>query len=268
MKIVVITGSTRGIGYGLAESFLERGCAVTISGRSTSVVDEAVARLAIKYNVENIYGVSCDVRDIEQVETLWGKTKEHFGKVDFWINNAGIGSPPLKFWEHQAEVIQAVVNINLTGLMNGCSVAIKGMIKQGFGFVYNMEGLGSDGRQVEGTILYGSTKYAVSYLTKGLVKELKDSPVNVGFLSPGMVITDLLTGGYDKRSTDWERAKQIFNILADRTEVVTPWLVESRLRNTRNGAQIRWLSTPKIIGRFLRSPFFKRDLFKEKFTTK
>ena len=262
MKIAVITGSTRGIGYGLAESFLESGCAVTISGRSNPAIESAKTRLSTIYDSQMIYGCPCDVTDLEQVMALWTNTITRFGKIDYWINNAGISSPQSKFWKHPPEVTRSVVDVNLTGTMNGCSIAIQQMLDQGFGCVYNMEGLGSDGRQIEGLILYGTTKYAMRYLTKGLVKELKDSPIIIGSLSPGMVLTDLLTGEYDKQSPEWDKAKIIFNILADRVETVTPWLVSRILDNTKNGAQIRWLTTPKIIWRFLSSPFLKRNLFK------
>jgi hypothetical protein len=76
-----------------------------------------------------------------------------------------------------------------------------------------------------------------------------------------MVVTDLLTGQYRDRPDEWERAKRIFNILADRVETVAPWLAERVLANTQSGARIRWLTRSKLIGRFLAAPFRKRDLF-------
>ena len=77
-KSIVITGSTRGIGYSMADAFLERGCNVTISGRKQEAVDVAVAKLSVKHNREQIYGVPCDVTDFIQVEEAVGECKRSF----------------------------------------------------------------------------------------------------------------------------------------------------------------------------------------------
>jgi NAD(P)-dependent dehydrogenase (short-subunit alcohol dehydrogenase family) len=123
----------------------------------------------------------------------------------------------MDFWEIPAERIQAVVSTNLIGAMYGSKVALRGMLDQGFGGIYNMEGLGSDGRKVDGLALYGTTKSGLRYLDESLARETKGTPVLMGALSPGMVVTDLVTKQYENRPPeDWESAKRIFNILADR----------------------------------------------------
>jgi hypothetical protein len=66
---------------------------------------------------------------------------------------------------------------------------------------------------------------------------------------------------YAGRPQEWQRAKRIFNILADRVETVTPWLAHKILENERNGVRISYTSTARILGRFLSAPFKKRDLF-------
>jgi short-subunit dehydrogenase len=154
-----------------------------------------------------------------------------------------------------------VVGTNLIGAMYGSKVALRGMLDQGFGGLYNMEGLGSDGRKVEGLALYGSTKSGLRYLDECLVRETQGTPVLVGALRPGMVVTDFLTKQFEGRPEEWERAKRIFNILADRVETVTPWLAHKVLANDKNGVCISWQGTWKVIGRFLAAPFRKRDLF-------
>jgi NAD(P)-dependent dehydrogenase (short-subunit alcohol dehydrogenase family) len=261
MKSIVITGSTRGIGYGLADAFLSLGCAVTINGRKQASVEKARTELSAKHKAENVFGFAGDVIKFEEVEALWNAAKSRFGKVDIWINNAGIAHPQLSFWKHPPERIKAVAETNVLGAMNGAAVALRGMIEQGFGSFYNMEGLGSSGRRVEGLTLYGSTKYGLRYLTDALVEETKGTPVLVGALRPGMVLTDMLTKQFEERPDDWERAKRIFNILADRVETVTPWLARKILANDEPGVRIFWLTPAKMIGRFLLSPFRTRDLF-------
>jgi NAD(P)-dependent dehydrogenase (short-subunit alcohol dehydrogenase family) len=262
VKIVVVTGSTRGIGYGLADSFLALGCAVTVSGRTPGAVEKAVTELSTKHKADRVFGQPCDVTDFEQVQALWDAAKAHFDKIDIWVNNAGLGNPQMDFWELPAERIQAVVSTNLIGTMYGSKVALRGMLEQGFGSIYNMEGLGSDGRKVDGLALYGSTKSGLRYLDESLVQETKGTPVLVGALRPGMVVTDFLTGQFENRPPeDWKNAKRIFNILADRVETVTPWLAQEMLANDKNGACIRWQPAYKVLFRFLAAPFRKRDLF-------
>jgi NAD(P)-dependent dehydrogenase (short-subunit alcohol dehydrogenase family) len=261
VKSIVITGSTRGIGYGLADSFLALGCGVTVSGRVLANVERAVARLSSRHETESVFGHPCDVTRFEQVQALWDAARSRFGKIDIWINNAGIGHFQTDFWEHEPEQITAVVETNLVGAMYGARVALGGMLEQGFGSLYNMEGLGSDGRKVEGLTLYASTKAGLRYLTDALVQETQGTPLVVGALSPGMVVTDLLTQQYEERPEDWESAKRIFNILGDRVETVTPWLARKVLANDKTGVRIVWLTRRKSIGRFLTAPLRKRNLF-------
>jgi NAD(P)-dependent dehydrogenase (short-subunit alcohol dehydrogenase family) len=261
MRIVVITGSTRGIGYGLADSFLALGCAVTISGRTQESVEKAVAELSARHETDRVFGHPCDVRDLKQVQALWDAAQTRFGKVDIWINNAGISHPQMSFWEHQAEQIQAVVDTNLVGAMYGSKVALRGMLDQGSGGIYSLEGLGSGGHKVQGLALYGATKSALRYLDESLAQETRGTGVVVGALRPGMVITDLVMKQYEERPEDWEDAKRIFNIIADRVETVAPWLARQVLNNSRNGVTISWGSRWRIMGRFLTAPFRKRNLF-------
>jgi NAD(P)-dependent dehydrogenase (short-subunit alcohol dehydrogenase family) len=263
MKTIVITGSTRGIGYGLADSFLALGCAATISGRAPAGVEKAVAELSAKHKADRVFGHPCDVTDFEQVQALWDVAQAHWGQIDIWINNAGVSHPQANLWELTPEQIRAVVVTNLAGAMYGSKVALRGMLEQGFGSLYNLEGLGSDGRKVEGLALYGSTKCALRYLDESLAQETRGTPVLVGALRPGMVVTDMLTRQYVERPEEWEQAKRIFNILADRVETVTPWLARQVLANDKTGVCITWMTRRKSIGRFLSAPFRKRDLFEE-----
>ena len=138
---------------------------------------------------------------------------------------------------------------------------MRGMLRQGSGSIYLMEGLGSDGRTVPGTSVYGATKAGIRYLVRALEKEARGTCVSVNALSPGMVVTDLLVSDDDRKSADWARTKRVYNILADRVDTVAPWLVDQILKEPRHGARIAWLTQSKVMGRFLTSPFRRRDLF-------
>jgi NAD(P)-dependent dehydrogenase (short-subunit alcohol dehydrogenase family) len=264
MKTIVISGSTRGIGLGLAEAFLALDCQVVVNGRSAPSVERTVGLLSSRFPPDHVLGFAGDVTEYDQMQALWDTAAGHFGRVDIWVNNAGIRNPTRKFWEQTPEMMRRVVETNLTGCMYGSQVALRGMLAQGSGGLYNMEGLGSDGRKIAGLVLYGTTKYGLHYLTQALAEEVQDTPVIVGSLSPGMVVTDMLVKDYEGRPEDWERAKRVFNILADRVEKVAPWLVEKILANSKNGMRIKYLTRGKIFLRFVTAPFSHRDLFTNK----
>lgn len=261
MKSIVITGSTRGIGFGLAESFLARNCAVMVSGRSREGVNNAITELRSRFPEDRVFGHPCDVRDPEQLQALWNEAMSRFGKVDIWINNAGLSGPQMMIWELAPGQVKEVVDTNILGVIFGSQIAVRGMLDQGYGSIYNMEGMGSDGRMHEGLIPYGMTKYGVSYFTKGLVKETEGRAIIVGSISPGMVKTAFLTDQYKDRPEEFEKAKRIFNIIANRVEDVTPWLADKILDNEKAGIRISYMSRWKFLFRFLSAPFLKRDIF-------
>jgi NAD(P)-dependent dehydrogenase (short-subunit alcohol dehydrogenase family) len=257
VKSIVITGGTRGIGFGLVREFLRLGHSVTFCGRTQAGVAAAEAQLVTHYGAERVRGVVCDVTRLEQVRALWDAAVANFGRVDLWINNAGLNAPRMPVWELDEATLRDVLEVNVLGVMYGSKVALSGMIVQGSGQLYNMEGLGSDGMVLAGSALYGSSKAALSYLTRGLVLDTKGLPVQVGFLSPGIVLTDLFTGGVEPDA----RTRRVANILGDRVETVAPFLVRRMLADRRHGSRIAWLTRPKIFRRFLTARFQKRDLF-------
>ncbi len=258
---IVITGSTKGIGRGMAVEFLKRGHAVMISSRRSDAVRSAVSELSESFPQAQVAGQACDVAEHDQVENLWARSIEAFGRVDIWVNNAGRDGFKGLFFAIPPEDFALTLRTNLLGVMNGCRVAIPGMYKQGGGKIFNMEGMGSNGMVRPGVAPYGSTKYAVTYFTKALALELKGTPVKMCYLSPGIVVTDLLVPPPDQRGAQWEKSKKILNILADTVETVTPFLVEGMLAADKNGAAVRWLTPGKIRWRFASSLFRKRDVF-------
>jgi NAD(P)-dependent dehydrogenase (short-subunit alcohol dehydrogenase family) len=261
VKTIVVTGSTRGIGRGLAECFLARDCAVVISGRQQPAVDELVATLGERFGKERIAGVACEVTDAAQLQNLWDTAVQRFGSVDVWINNAGISVPRLPLAEADPADILQIVDVNLGGLLLANRVALRGMLAQNSGQIWNMEGFGSGGQAQPGMCAYGATKRAVNYINKALQKEVKDTGVQVCTLSPGIVVTDLLIGDYDTSSAEWQKSKKIFNILGDKVETVTPFLADGILKASKSGSKVAWLTTGKAFRRFMTAGFNKRDLF-------
>ena len=260
-KTIVITGSTRGIGYGLARAFLSLGCSVTVSGREEKTVEEAVAGFQSRFEAERVFGAACDVTNPSHLQALWDKSIDRFGKVDIWVNNAGWSGEQGLIWERPEGELYGVIATNVLGTAYGSQTAMRGMLAQGSGAIYNMEGMGGDGRKHAGLTMYGTSKYAVHYFTESLALEAKESPIIVGSLRPGMVVTELISNRYKDRPEEWERAKKVFNVIADRVENVSPWLANRMLTNQKNGTVLAYSSTWKLLWRLVSQPFVRRDLF-------
>jgi NAD(P)-dependent dehydrogenase (short-subunit alcohol dehydrogenase family) len=259
---IVITGSTQGIGLGLAREFLRRGHDVMISSRRQQAVDLVVAELRAEWPGRKLAGCVCDVGVYAHDQRLWDTTVTELGSVDIWVNNAGTEVGATMLFMQDPASIAATVQTNLIGMMYCNQVAIKGMYEQpGGGKIFNMEGFGSNGMVRPAVSVYGSTKRALRHFTKSMAAELQGTPVKVCYLSPGIVITDLLVPPPDQRGKGWEQSKKILNLLADRVETVTPFLVDGMLNVQEGGDTVRWLTPGKIMRRKFMSIFRKRDVF-------
>lgn len=263
MANVVITGSTRGIGLGLAREFLARGHSVMISGRTADTVDTIAEALAVEFPHVTVAGQVCDVLSIDSVEALWSAAQACFGDIDYWINNAGRNNRKARLAALDWPEIEGTIDTNLLGVIRGSVVAMRGMQAQGSGWIFNMEGFGSEGMIGLEQVPYGVSKYGVRYITKALVKEAAESPVKVGFLSPGIVTTEMAVPRAGKRDEFFGKNMNFLNILADHVETVTPWAVDRILAAEKNGAVIRWMGFGRAAGRFALSLVRKRHVIEE-----
>lgn len=132
--------------------------------------------------------------------------------------------------------MEDIITTNIIGVIYGSQIAATSMLKQKHGVIYSMEGLGSNNMIQKKTILYGTTKHALTYfITKSPDSDIAAIQIDQNF-------------------------KNIFNILADKPEIIAAYLEPRILKNKKNNTQIVWLSNIKATGRFLKSPFVKREL--------
>lgn len=261
MKTVVISGSTRGIGLAMAKEFLRHGCRVTLSGRHEALPE--AAKQALAEHMDQARYVPCDVSRNGEVERLWNEAAEQWGRVDIWINNAGQNAPHEYIWDTGAEYIDRLIGTNIRGVIYGCQVAAKHMIAQGGGQIWSMEGLGSNDMIQPKTILYGTSKRALTYFMRALAKELAHTPVKAGRLSPGMMLTDFITkspDGGESPVIHEPQFKKIFNILADTPDKVAAFFVPRMLASNRNDAHLVYLTNAKAMARFMTAPLRKQRL--------
>lgn len=265
MKTVVITGGTRGLGLRLAEQFKRNDYNVVLCGTKEETVRTAEEALQASGGRGGVLGVKCNVTDPAELEALAQQGKDTFGTIDIWVNNAGVNQSPGLVWELTPAEIDSLLATDLKGVIYGSQTAVRIMREQGFGAIYNVEGMGSNDAFQPRLTLYGTAKRAVTYFTDALAKELDSEgvPVIAGKLSPGIMITDFLTSANGQQGTTVlsEKEKKVYNILGDYPETVAEFLVGQMLTNRKNGARIEWLTKGKAFFRFLTASFRKRDFF-------
>ncbi|MEO5887459.1 MAG: SDR family oxidoreductase [Anaerolineales bacterium] len=189
-KVVVITGSTRGFGYTIAEEMLKAGAIVVISGRSEDAVVKAVKSLE---NPGALKGQICDVRNEEKVYALARFAIQSFGRIDIWINNAGYSAAAGLMLETNPSQAIDMFLANDMGTLYGSQAALHFMKQRKQGTLVNMYGNGSFLKPASPTGLYGATKAWITSFTRSLATEIKGNGVKLIGFSPGMMMTDMLT---------------------------------------------------------------------------
>lgn len=265
MKCVVITGSARGLGLELAKEFRKNDFNIVISDILKEELKKAVILLNEIDSKGKVISVYCDVTSEKDLNHLMDETIGEFGKVDIWINNAGVNQPMKPIWELETSVVDKLIDIDLKSAVIGSKIAMKQMIKQGYGQIYGVEGYGSNDAYMLGLSVYGTSKRAITYFFRALAKEVDEMKYNIqiGLLSPGIMITDFITHsmGNDKFELP-EKTKKVYNILGDYPDVISNFLVNKIINNDKNNVRFNWLTNKKASFRFMTCAFNKRDFFK------
>ncbi len=189
-KIVVITGSTSGLGKALAEAFTRDGAKVVVSSRNEGEVNSVAGTL-------NAFGVVADVTKEEDVKKLVGETVRKFGHIDIWINNAGIWIPHGPIEDLDMTRVHQMMDVNLFGTMEGTKAVLPVMRKQNFGVIINILSTSAlSGRA--GSSAYCASKYGATGFTKSLQLEVQGSGVKAMAVYPGGMQTHL----FDEKKPD------------------------------------------------------------------
>jgi 3-oxoacyl-[acyl-carrier protein] reductase len=182
-RSALVTGSTRGIGRGIAEVLSESGANVAVVGRDRSKAEEAASTL------KNARGFSCDVSDAAAVVALVEEVEKAFGAVDILVNNAGITRDNL-LMRIKDEDWDAVLNANLKAAFVAIRAASRGMMKRRWGRVINVASVvGLIGNK--GQANYAASKAGLIGLTKSVAKELSSRNILANVVAPGFIDTDM-----------------------------------------------------------------------------
>ena len=192
-KVVVITGASSGLGESTARLLAARGARLVLAARRTDRLQALQAELSAG-GAEALV-VATDVADAAQVQALADQTLGRFGRIDVWVNNAGI-MPLAPLAQRKVDEWSRMIDVNVKGVLHGIAAALPAMTAQKSGHFINIASVA--GLKVFTPIgtVYSATKFAVRALSEGLRAEAP-AGVRTTIVSPGAVESELKLGSTD-----------------------------------------------------------------------
>jgi len=183
-RIAIVTGGAQGFGLSISERFIKSGAKVIIWD-----IDEIECKNAIKkINSENCSFEIIDVQQIENIKSKLNEIEKSFGKIDIFINNAGIAGPISTVENYPIDEWKKVIEMNLNSVFYCCKAVVPFMIKNNYGRIVNISSIaGKEGNP--NASAYSSTKAGVIALTKSLGKELALKNIAVNCVTPAAAKT-------------------------------------------------------------------------------
>ncbi len=185
-KVVIVTGGAGGIGQAIAKRFASQGSKVVVNDLNPGSVDEVVEAI-LDSGGQAIGGVA-DVSDSTAVGAMIDAVMTEHGRIDVLVNNAGIISPMLHFFDADEDWWRRIIDVNLTGHFIVSHPVARIMAKQGGGSIINMSSGGAT-RAHRAFTAYDATKGGIEALTRALALDLGPYNIRVNALMPGSIDT-------------------------------------------------------------------------------
>ena len=203
MKTALITGATSGIGKATAERFAKEGIALVVCGRRQERLDELVEELSKQVPVHSL---TFDVRNRSDVATAIASLPKDFSQIDILVNNAGNAHGLDTIQEGNLDDWDAMLDINVKGLLYVSKAIIPGMIERNEGHIINIGSLAGKEVYPKGNV-YCASKHAVDAINQGMRKDLNEFGIRVGAINPGLVETEFSEVRF---KGDNDRAKTVY----------------------------------------------------------
>ncbi len=188
-KVALVTGGNSGIGKATALAFAREGAKVIVAARRENLGQEVVAEIK-KESGEAVF-IKTDVTKQADIENLFIKIKETYGRLDFAFNNAGVMTPVSRIDKDTLENWDLVMNTNLLGVWFCMKYEIQQMLSQGGGTIVNNASTAGIGG-AQGSAIYSASKHGVLGLTKSAGAEYATRNIRINAVCPGPIMTPLL----------------------------------------------------------------------------
>ena len=214
-KVVVITGGSKGFGRGLAQAFIKDGARAII----TSTEETELVSVANEIGADSFVA---DASSYEATSALADYAINAYGRIDVWVNNAGIQIAPSNVEDVEITKLHKLFDINFFGYFYGCMAALKIMKKQDDGLIININSTAGLGGK-PGLSAYVSSKFAIKGMTESMREENKNSNVRFYQIFPGGMQTDIYhekipAGIAEYMSVDYAVEKVMANLKSDTPE--------------------------------------------------
>jgi len=185
-KTAIVTGSSKGIGYSIAEALARANANVVVSARKPAEVTEAARRLEA-LGAGKVLGIPCDVGRLDDVKRLVGQTVETLGGLDVLVNNAGFGAfaPVDKI---DPETWDRLIGTNLSGVFYCCHEAIPHLAKSEDAWIINIASLAGK-NPFAGGAAYNASKFGLVGFSEALMLDVREQGIRVNYIMPGSVAT-------------------------------------------------------------------------------
>ena len=184
-KVALVTGGSRGIGFAIAKTLSENGASVVITSKDSDKIKKAESKIS------NSFGITCDIKNKNQVQNVINQTIKKFGKLDILVNNAGIFPKIKKLHQIEEEDWNEVLDVNLTGQFRFTKEAIPYLQKTSGCIINISSDAGLKAYQGFNADAYSASKAALIVLTKCWALEYSKNKIRVNCICPGVVDTDM-----------------------------------------------------------------------------
>ncbi len=213
-RTALVTGGSKGIGYGIASALVGAGAAVAISARTEEEVRDAAGRLT-EQGPGRAVGIRADVRSRSEVGEMVSRTVDELGGLDVLINNAGVGhfgavgEIPVEKWDQ-------VIETNLSGVFYCCHEALPHLRKSGDAWIINIASLAGK-NPFAGGAAYNASKFGLVGFSEALMMDVRHDGIRVNYIMPGSVSSYF--GGGSPGEDEWkiqpeDIGKMVLDLLA------------------------------------------------------
>jgi len=197
-KVILITGGSKGIGFGVAEALLKQGHKVAITSRSQQAADDAAKQLK---SSGDILGIAADVKSLQSQQEAVQKVIEKWRKLDVLVANAGVGHfAPID--ELDESLWQDTIDTNLTGVFYSVKSAVE-HIKSSQGYIFTISSLAGT-NFFAGGAAYNASKFGLTGFTQAMMLDLRKYNVKVSTIMPGSVATHFNEHEPDQEKDAWK----------------------------------------------------------------